>query len=177
MPLRVDVTPIIMTSPTLPFDALVELINRDWFAEDTQPNELVQFWKQYGVSPTNFFKAEGYWAPAPGVEPVAGAKYASPVENSWSAAEATAFTAQLLTVQSWLTSKGFRRSFPGTRQCRHCFDSLGGREYYWRGWKWPEHLSHYVSEHYIRPSAEFQTLIRHLHEALLPPPIELEKVA
>ncbi len=51
------------------------------------------------------------------------------------------------------------RHTKGFSLCRLCGEVNGSSEYRMDGWRWPEGLRHYLSDHGVRPSADFEAFV------------------
>lgn len=47
----------------------------------------------------------------------------------------------------------------GMSTCRICGETNGSIEYELDEWKWPEGLRHYLSDHGVRPTADFEAFV------------------
>ena len=47
----------------------------------------------------------------------------------------------------------------GWSNCRVCGDMNGSVEYALDGWRWPEGLVHYLSDHGVRPTPDFERFV------------------
>jgi len=47
----------------------------------------------------------------------------------------------------------------GMSKCRVCGEMNGSVEYELGGWRWPEGLRHYLSDHGVRPTHDFEAFI------------------
>lgn len=50
-------------------------------------------------------------------------------------------------------------SYRGFSSCRICGCMNGSREFLHNGFRWPQGLMHYITEHNVQPSAEFREMI------------------
>jgi hypothetical protein len=53
--------------------------------------------------------------------------------------------------------------YMGYSQCRICKGSNGTKSHRLGGWDWPEGFRHYVAEHGVRPTAEFEEFINSMY--------------
>lgn len=103
-------------------------------------------------------KREGYWfeeKPWPWSEE---SPYPTPVPDpnfeQW--IERQAFIDSLKRVENELaTSVAYR----GSSRCRFCDCQNGYHEFNFLGWQWPSGFNHYVREHNVRPSRDFEVFI------------------
>lgn len=51
------------------------------------------------------------------------------------------------------------RHTKGFSLCRLCGEANGSSEYRMGGWRWPEGLRHYLADHGVRPSADFEAFV------------------
>lgn len=47
----------------------------------------------------------------------------------------------------------------GMSKCRVCGDMNGSVEYELGGWRWPEGFRHYLTEHGVRPTPDFEAFV------------------
>jgi len=52
----------------------------------------------------------------------------------------------------------------GFSTCRLCGTINGSAQYDWNGWVWPEGLLHYIQEHDVAPSEDFQDWLGDLYD-------------
>jgi hypothetical protein len=76
---------------------------------------------------------------------------------SWSGRER--FLACLAAVETAARGKGGIRHYMGFSTCRLCGKPNGTSEYSEEHWRWPEGFQHYVREHGVRPSPDFERFI------------------
>lgn len=75
------------------------------------------------------------------------------------------FLARLAYIESTLAKETLYR---GMSRCRVCGCMNGSREYWWRGFTWPQGYHHYVEDHYVAPPLDF-------YEAVIEIPLSISK--
>jgi len=58
-----------------------------------------------------------------------------------------------------IESSAYRVIYRGISRCRVCGESNGHEAFRLRRWEWPAGFRHYVTEHGVRPSADFEALL------------------
>lgn len=58
-----------------------------------------------------------------------------------------------------IEAKAKEEAYRGFSTCRICGCLNGSREYYYNGWRWPQGFMHYIVEHNVQPTIEFQAFI------------------
>ena len=98
------------------------------------------------------FKLEGFWYSV--YEPHFPHPVASVDFDNWINKEK--FIAALNAVENKLAVK---TSYRGFSLCRICESRNGSTEFELQGWRWPVGLKHYIVEHQVKPSTEFEEFI------------------
>lgn len=135
--------------------ALRAIGEADWLASQWSGSELVEFMREFGASPLDFFRAEGYWRS----ELASDGALPFPESEGWDQPAADAFVALMTTLEAELERRRMVMGFMGFSRCRLCGCTNGSTEYFFQGWKWPAGLRHYVEAHRVVPSSEFQALV------------------
>ena len=98
---------------------------------------------------SNNLSKEGFWKSS--YEP----DLPFPTSNDTQWEGQTPFVRQLEQVEQVAHCEAYR----GSSTCRICGCLNGHRQYTHKGWTWPEGLLHYITEHNVQPSFEFQKMI------------------
>lgn len=95
-------------------------------------------------------RIEGYWrvskdevSPLPWPEP----------DQNWEGRE------RFLSRLAQLEASGVGMDYMGYSQCRLCGRNNGTSEFIVDGWTWPDGLRHYIAEHGVRPSPQFEAFV------------------
>jgi hypothetical protein len=95
-------------------------------------------------------KHEGYWATSQGE----ASKFPWPIPApTWLGR--TAFLSRLDKLEA--TAK--RVYYSGKSLCRLCGCQNGSQEFRFDDWVWPEGYRHYITDHYVRPSEQFEAFL------------------
>ncbi len=71
--------------------------------------------------------------------------------------------ADFLEILSRVERKAERISYRGLSICRICEKQNGHEAFRLLGWEWPAGYRHYLAEHAVRPTAEFEAFVRSKH--------------
>ena len=80
-----------------------------------------------------------------------------PYEGPWDNKDL--FLKRLKMIEEGAHSQGYR----GFSCCRICSISNGSETFSYGGWEWPSGYGHYIEEHNVRPSVEFEKFILGKH--------------
>ena len=94
------------------------------------------------------YKIEGYWRKYKDES----SEYQWPVANQLTQEKIHAYVTTLQALQHSPKVRG--STFKGYSYSRITGENVGNKEFYYRGWRWPEGLIHYI-EHGVKPSDEF----------------------
>jgi hypothetical protein len=102
-------------------------------------------------------KTEGYWYEGK------GSKYPKPVgyRIHWVGQEK--FLKHLAKLEAMVEEKGRIHHYRGWSTCRICKCKNGSTEFEFKGWTWPVGFKHYVEEHNVKPSVDFQVFVEDNH--------------
>jgi|HubBroStandDraft_1064217.scaffolds.fasta_scaffold501759_2 hypothetical protein len=67
----------------------------------------------------------------------------------------TAFLRKL----SMLEAAAERIAYRGKSRCRLCRSENGHEALRFHGWEWPAGYRHYIADHHVRPSGEFEAFV------------------
>jgi hypothetical protein len=96
---------------------------------------------------------EGHWRHAAGED----SKLPWPVPDpAWPG------TAAFLRALDAAEAKAIVVDFMGISKCRLCGRANGSSEFRLRRWGWPEGYRHYIADHQVRPSPEFERFVKRL---------------
>jgi hypothetical protein len=96
------------------------------------------------------FREEGFWRQA--VDDTSRRPWPTP-DPAW--ADREGFLKRLDEVQRTATVIDFM----GHSRCRLCGRPNGASEFSEGGWTWPEGLRHYIADHQVRPSPDFEDFV------------------
>ena len=68
--------------------------------------------------------------------------------------------ADFLRILSRVETKAERIKYRGASICRICQEQNGHEAFRLLEWEWPAGYRHYLAEHAVRPTAEFEVFIR-----------------
>ena len=66
---------------------------------------------------------------------------------------------QFLHSLSMVEAKAIPVDFMGYSSCRLCGMQNGAVEFWFNSWAWPEGFRHYVADHDVRPSLDFESFV------------------
>jgi len=96
---------------------------------------------------------EGYWYEGK------GSKYPKPISYKIHWVGHGKWLEQLAKLEARVREEGRIRRCKGWSNCRICGCKNGSTEFEFKGWRWPVGFRHYVEEHNIRPSIDFQVFV------------------
>ncbi len=146
--------------------AFKTLCEQDWLAPRWSQRELVSLLELH-CNPLDYFRAEGYWCPLELTDYNESEwLLPSPQANTWTEAEVQEFVLLLDRAEAKLQRLKLKRAFMGHSTCRLCGCKNGSEEYYIEGWKWPFGLRHYLVDHRVRPTKDFQVFVQEFNDRL-----------
>ena len=97
------------------------------------------------------FREEGYWRQA--IDEASPLPWPEP-DYIWSG------RAEFLKCLDFAESKSTAIDYMGHSTCRVCGKENGASEFTKGLWVWPEGFKHYIEEHGVRPSRDFEAFVR-----------------